>query len=83
MRLRPADAKSDTATLFEIFGQSVYQFATTHAAGSFYSQLNAKYRSCRSARVRIACVRGPLPLSRPARPGRSADSLAGWYAPSG
>jgi len=40
--------KTATASVFEIFEQSVYQFASSHAASSFYSQLNAKYRSCRS-----------------------------------
>ena len=35
-------------TVFESFSQAVYQFASTHAAASFYSQLNAKYRSCRT-----------------------------------
>jgi hypothetical protein len=37
-----------SATVVEIFGQSVYQFASTHKAATFLSQLNAKYRSCRS-----------------------------------
>ena len=32
----------------EIFSQTVYQFASTHTASTFLSQLNAKYRSCRS-----------------------------------
>ena len=32
----------------EIFEESIYQFASTHAAASFFSQLKAKYRSCRS-----------------------------------
>jgi hypothetical protein len=36
------------STLVEIFGQTVYQFASTHTASTFLSQLNAKYRSCRS-----------------------------------
>ena len=42
------DTKSTSATVFETFSQTVYQFASTHAAASFYSQLNAKYRSCRT-----------------------------------
>jgi hypothetical protein len=40
--------KSTSVTVFESFSQTVYQFASTHAAASFYSQLNAKFRSCRS-----------------------------------
>jgi hypothetical protein len=32
----------------EIFSQTVYQFASTHKAATFLSQLTAKYRSCRS-----------------------------------
>jgi hypothetical protein len=42
------DAKSASVSVFETFNQTVYQFASTHAAASFYSQLNAKYRSCRT-----------------------------------
>ena len=42
------ETKSTSAKVFEIFNQIVYQFTSTHAAGSFYSQLNAKYRSCRT-----------------------------------
>jgi len=42
------DTKSTSVTVFETFNQAVYQFASTHAAASFYSQLNAKYRSCRT-----------------------------------
>ncbi len=33
----------------EVFDQSIYQFASTRAAASFYGQLMGKYRSCRSA----------------------------------
>jgi PknH-like extracellular domain len=40
------DTKSTSVTVFETFSQAVYQFASTHAAASFYSELNAKYRSC-------------------------------------
>ncbi|MGH3204686.1 MAG: sensor domain-containing protein [Streptosporangiaceae bacterium] len=40
------DTKSTSVAVFEVFSQAVYQFASTHAAASFYSQLNAKYRSC-------------------------------------
>jgi hypothetical protein len=42
------DTKSTSVTVFETFNQAVYQFASTHAAASFYSQLSAKYRSCRT-----------------------------------
>jgi hypothetical protein len=42
------DTKSTSVTVFETFSQAVYQFTSTHAAASFYSQLNAKYRSCRT-----------------------------------
>jgi hypothetical protein len=42
------DTKSTSVTVFETFSQIVLQFASTHAAASFYSQLNAKYRSCRT-----------------------------------
>lgn len=42
------ETKSTSVKVFEIFNQIVYQFASTHAATSFYSQLNAKYRSCRT-----------------------------------
>jgi hypothetical protein len=42
-------AKSGTLpSVSEIFNQSVYQFASAHTATAFLSQLNAKYRSCRS-----------------------------------
>ena len=44
------DTKSTSVTVFETFNQAVYQFASTHAAASFYSQLTAKYRSCRTVR---------------------------------
>ena len=42
------DTKTVSVGVLEIFRQSVYQFASSHAASSFYSQLNAKYHSCRS-----------------------------------
>jgi len=35
-------------SVFELFSQAVYQFASTRTASTFLSQLNAKYRSCRS-----------------------------------
>jgi hypothetical protein len=42
--------KPGTAPVVEIFDQSVYQFASTHAASSFYGAVSARYRSsCRSA----------------------------------
>ncbi len=34
---------------FELFNQTVYQFASTKTATAFLSQLTAKYHSCRSA----------------------------------
>ena len=37
---------SAAVSVFEVFQQSVDQFASTHAASSFLSQLTAKYRSC-------------------------------------
>jgi hypothetical protein len=40
--------KTGTLTPEEIFDQSIYQFASTGAAASFFSQLTAKYRSCHS-----------------------------------
>ena len=41
--------KTGTLNPKEIFEQSIYQFASTRAAASFYGELMAKYRSCRSA----------------------------------
>jgi hypothetical protein len=38
-------------SVFEVFSQSVYQFASTRTASTFLSQLNAKYRSCRSTTI--------------------------------
>ena len=38
-------------SVFEVFSQAVYQFASTRTASTFLSQLNAKYRSCRSTTV--------------------------------
>jgi len=35
----------------EIFEQSIYQFASTRAATSFFGQVKAKYRSCRSTTI--------------------------------
>jgi hypothetical protein len=43
------DARSAASVaVVELFTQGVYQFASSHAAATFYSQLNAKYRSCRT-----------------------------------
>ena len=42
------DSDGHVASVYEVFDQTVYQFAGTRVAASFYSQLNAKYRSCRS-----------------------------------
>ena len=42
---------SPPAPVAEIFGQAVYQFATSRGAASFYNQIGAKYRSCRSVSV--------------------------------
>lgn len=43
--------KGTIPSVLEIFSQTVYQFASTHTATTFLSQLNAKYRSCRSVTV--------------------------------
>jgi PknH-like extracellular domain len=43
--------KSVSASVLEVFGQSVYQFPSTHAASSYFGQLNTKYQSCRSLSV--------------------------------
>ena len=40
--------KSGAVPVAELFGQSIYQFASAHAAASFFGEVNAKYRSCRS-----------------------------------
>jgi hypothetical protein len=42
------DSDGHMASVYEVFDQSVYQFAGTRAAAWFYGQLNARYRSCRS-----------------------------------
>jgi len=42
------DSDGHVAAVDEVFDQSVYQFVGARAAASFYGQLNAKYRSCRS-----------------------------------
>jgi hypothetical protein len=41
-------SNSDSVSVFEVFQQSVSQFASTRAASTFFSQLSAKYRSCPS-----------------------------------
>jgi hypothetical protein len=43
--------KGTIPSVLAIFSQSVYQFASTRTASAFLSQLNAKYRSCRSTSV--------------------------------
>lgn len=40
--------RSSTAAVQEAFTQSVYQYASTQGAASFYAKVNAKYRACRS-----------------------------------
>jgi hypothetical protein len=40
--------KTGTKRPEEIFSQSVYQFASSAAAASFYGKVNAKYKSCHS-----------------------------------
>ena len=42
------DNKAGTASNDEVFEQSVYQYASTHAAASFFGAVSAKYRPCRS-----------------------------------
>ena len=44
-----AVSKSALAPVQEIFQQSVYQFASNHAAATVYGQIGAKYKSCKSA----------------------------------
>lgn len=43
--------RSGIPSVIETFEQSVYQFTSTHAASSFFAELNAKYRSCPSVTV--------------------------------
>lgn len=43
-----ATSKSVAAPVQELFQQSVYQFASNHAATTFESQISAKYKSCKS-----------------------------------
>jgi hypothetical protein len=43
-----ATSKSVTAPVQELFQQSVYQLASNHAATTSYSQIGAKYKSCKS-----------------------------------
>ena len=40
--------KSAAAPVQEIFQQSVYQLASSHAASTLYGQIGAKYKSCKS-----------------------------------
>lgn len=39
--------KTGAVPVQEVFSESVYQFASTGAAASFYNEMTAKYRSCR------------------------------------
>jgi hypothetical protein len=39
---------SASVPVYQVLQQTVYQFASTHAASSFFSQMTAKYRSCPS-----------------------------------
>src|SRR5690349_7006143 len=43
-----ATFKSISAPVQELFEQSVYQFASNHAAATVYAQIGAKYKSCKS-----------------------------------
>ena len=43
-----AGSKTGADPVEEIFQQSVYQFASSRSAASFYGQISAKYKSCRS-----------------------------------
>jgi hypothetical protein len=43
-----AASKTGADPVEEIFQQSVYQFASSRSAASFYGQVSAKYKSCRS-----------------------------------
>ena len=38
-------------SVFENFNQSVYQFASTRSASTFFSQLTTKYHACRSVTI--------------------------------
>ena len=45
-------AKSAAAPVHEFIDQSVYQFASTSAAATFFNQVSAKFKSCRSVSVK-------------------------------
>jgi hypothetical protein len=47
-----AGSGSNPVPVAEIFDQAVYQFANSRGAASLYSQISAKYRSCRKVSVR-------------------------------
>lgn len=51
MATETAASKSPTAPVQEIFDQTVYQSASNKAAASLFSQISAKYKSCKSASV--------------------------------
>lgn len=46
-------AKSAAAPVREFIDQSVYQFASTSAASTFFNQVSAKFKSCRSVSVKF------------------------------
>ena len=43
-----AGAKSPSAPVIEIFDQAVYQFARASGASTFFNQVSAKFKSCKS-----------------------------------
>lgn len=43
-----AGAKSPSAAVNEIFDQAVYQFASSSGATTFFNQVSAKFKSCKS-----------------------------------
>jgi hypothetical protein len=43
-----ATSKAGTASVLEIFEQSVYQLASSHAATTLDSQIGARYKSCKA-----------------------------------
>jgi hypothetical protein len=45
--INQVDPETGAVPVQEVFSESVYQFAGTHAAVSFYDEMTAKYRSCR------------------------------------
>jgi PknH-like protein len=47
-----APKPSSVPNVIEIFDQAVYQFASTHAASSWFAALNGRYRSCPNVTVK-------------------------------